>query len=88
MSTASEEPPIIESPLSQRLTRNGVTIQIEIYADREGKWILEVVDSGNNSHVWDEHFESDREALVEAIRAVDEEPREFLPEAGISRDAH
>ena len=88
MNPASEEPPIIESPLSQRLIRNGVTVQIEIYADREGKWILEVVDSGNTSHVWDEHFESDREALAEAIRAVDEEPLEFLPETGISRDVH
>jgi hypothetical protein len=43
----------VESPLSQQLTRNGVTVRVDIYADREGKRILEVVDQENASHVWD-----------------------------------
>lgn len=73
-----EEPEFIESPLSQTVTRNGVTVQVEIYADSNGRWILEIVDAENASHVWDEHFETDEQALAEAMRALDEEPLEFL----------
>ena len=75
-----DEPPVVESPLSQQLTRNGVTVQVQIYEDGEGKWILEVVDQQNNSHVWDNPFESDQLALAEAVRALEEEPIEFLPD--------
>ena len=74
----TEEFIVIQSPLSQDVTRNGVSARIEIYGDGDGKWILEVVDQANTSHVWDDHFETDREALAEALRAFDEEPLEFL----------
>lgn len=77
MTTTPEEPQIEESPLSQKLTRNGVSVTIEIYGDGEGQWILEVVDEENTSHVWDDRFLTDHEALVEALRALDEEPLEF-----------
>lgn len=76
-----QEPDFIESPLSQRVTRNGVTVQVEIYGDSQGAWILEVVDADNTSHVWDKHFETDQQALAEALRALDEEPLEFLGRA-------
>jgi len=71
-------PDFIESPLSQNVTRNGVTVRVDIYGDSNGRWILEIVDAENTSHVWDEHFETDRQALDEALRALDEEPLEFL----------
>jgi hypothetical protein len=74
----NDEPDFIESPLSQRVTRNGVTVQVDIYGDSEKRWILEIVDAENNSHVWDEHFETDQQALDEALRALEEEPLEFL----------
>ena len=77
------EPDFIDSPLSQSVTRNGVEVRVEIYGDAQGGWILEVVDAENTSHVWDEHFETDQQALTEALRALDEEPLEFL-----SRAAH
>jgi hypothetical protein len=73
-----DEPEFIESPLSQQVTRNGVTVKVEIYADNDGRWILEVVDAENASHVWDEHFETDALALAEALRALDEEPLDFV----------
>ena len=73
-----QEPDFIDSPLSQSITRNGVTVRVEIYGDSNGAWILEVVDAENASHVWDEHFETDQQALAEALRALDEEPLEFL----------
>jgi hypothetical protein len=68
----------IDSPLSQSVTRNGVTVRVEIYSDSNDRWILEIVDAENTSHVWEEHFETDQQALTEALRALDEEPLEFL----------
>lgn len=73
----SREPDFIESSLSQNVTRNGVSVRIEIYGDSHGGWILEVVDDENASHVWDERFETDQEALAEALRALDEETLDF-----------
>jgi hypothetical protein len=73
-----DEPDSIESPLSQHVTRNGVTVRVDIYGDSDNRWILEIVDAENTSHVWDEHFETDQQALDEALRALDEEPLEFL----------
>ena len=72
-----QEPEFIESPLSQNVTRNGVSVRVEIYEDSQGGWILEVVDAENASHVWDERFETDQEALAEALRALDEETLDF-----------
>jgi hypothetical protein len=72
-----DEPEFIESPLSQRVTRSGVTVKVEIYGDGDGKWILEVVDAENTSHVWEAHFETEQLALDEALRALHEEPLEF-----------
>ena len=52
--------------------------RVKIYGDGARKWMLEVVDQANTSHVWDAHFDTDREALTEALWAFDEEPQEFL----------
>jgi hypothetical protein len=73
----SQEPDFIASPLSQSVTRNGVSVRVEIYRDSDGGWILEVVDAENASHVWDERFATDQLALAEAHRALDEETLEF-----------
>jgi hypothetical protein len=75
------EPDFVESPLSQSVTRNGVAVRVEIYGDSQGGWILEIVDAENASHVWDDHFETDQLALIEALRALDEEPLEFFGRA-------
>jgi hypothetical protein len=80
-SDEEDEPDFIESPLSQSVTRHGVTVRIEIYADPDGAWILEVIDAEHTSHVWDEQFETDQQALDEALRALEEEPLEFLGRA-------
>lgn len=70
-------PELIESALSQQITRHGVSVSIQIYGDGNGKWILEVVDAENTSHVWDDPFETDGDALAEAMRALEEETLEF-----------
>lgn len=71
------EPELVESALSRQVTRHGVSVSIQIYGDGNGKWILEVVDAGNTSHVWDDSFDTDGEALAEAMRALEEETLEF-----------
>ncbi len=77
-----QEPGFIESPLTQSVARNGVKVRVEIYRDEEEDgWILEVVDAANTSHVWDDRFDTDQQALTAALRALDEEPLEFFGRA-------
>ena len=70
--TDEDQAPVY-SPLSRSLTRDGKTVRIEIYEDGEGGWLLEVVDQEWNSTLWDMHFESDRDALAEAINTIEAE---------------
>lgn len=63
----------IHSPLTQAVTREGKTVQVDIYEDGEGGWLLEVVDEFNNSTVWNASFQSDQGALDEALRTIDED---------------
>jgi hypothetical protein len=73
-----QEPDFIESPLSQTVTRQGVQVRVDIYRGEDSGWLLEVVDATGTSHVWDERFDTDQQALTEALRALDEEPLEFF----------
>ena len=52
------------SPLSGRVTRDGVTVQVHIYrfAGTDEEWTLEVVDHEDGSTVWEGSFETDVEA--------------------------
>ena len=68
----------LHSPLAQFLTRDGKTVQIEIYEDGKGGWLLEVVDEHGNSTVWDDPFQSDRDALDEALRTIEKEGIESM----------
>ena len=61
------------SPLCQDVTRDGKTVRIEIYADGQGGWILEVVDEHGNSTVWSDSFPSDQAALDEVLKTVNDE---------------
>ena len=70
------------------LSRQSLTVQVEIYSDGEGKWILEIVDEGRTSHVWKEHFDTDQHALAEAIHALEEEPMEFMAKPATPHDIH
>ena len=47
------------SPLSRTFTRDGWTLEIEIYEDGDGKWLLEVLDERNTSTVWTEPFDTE-----------------------------
>jgi hypothetical protein len=80
MADIEDDPEIVHSPLCQHIARNGITVEVAIYSDSDGKWILEMIDAANTSHVWDDHFDTDEEALAEAVRALEEEPMEFMPD--------
>ena len=68
----------VHSPLSQRVMRGETTVEIEIYEDGKGGWLLEVVDEFGNSTVWDDPFVTDGGALAEALNAIDTEGIESL----------
>ncbi|WP_198024073.1 hypothetical protein [Pseudidiomarina salinarum] len=62
-----------QSPLTQKVTVDDKTVEIDIYRGDEGGWILEIVDEGNNSTMWEDEFASDEEALAEAKTAIRED---------------
>jgi hypothetical protein len=61
------------SSLCQPVTRDGKTVQIDIYEDGEGGWLLEVIDEFNNSTCWDDPFNTEQDALDEALETIKEE---------------
>jgi uncharacterized protein len=67
-----DDPPRL-STLCQSVTRDGKTVQVDIYADGDGGWLLEVVDQHGNSTVWNDSFSTDREALDVVLTTIDEE---------------
>ena len=70
----STEPELIQSPLSQSITRDGHALQVDIYRlEDEVDWVLEVVNETGTSHVWDDRFATDQAALGAVYEAIDEE---------------
>lgn len=61
------------SALSQQITMDGKTIQVDIYRGDKGGWVLEVVDESNGSLIWDDEFETDAAALNEVKRMIEVE---------------
>ncbi|MCA1773170.1 MAG: hypothetical protein LC677_11400 [Halomonas sp.] len=58
------------SPLCQKLTADGKTVEVEIYRGDAGGWILEVVDEFGTSTVWDDEFDTDVVALEEVKATI------------------
>jgi len=62
---------IINSPLSQKISRDGTTIEVLIYrGEHETAWILEVVDQAGGSTVWDDKFATEQDALNEVFQTI------------------
>jgi len=74
------DPGIIMSPLCREITGDGTKIQVDIYrGEDESGWILEVTDEESASTVWDDPFDSDREALEEVMEVIERDGiRSFL----------
>lgn len=67
-----EDIELIDSPLSRKVTRDGITVEISIYrSSAENDWVLEVVDQNGGSTVWEDRFSTDQAALDEAMSAIE-----------------
>ena len=73
-----EEFELEESPLRQKISASGKTVEVQIYRGGGSDWHLEVVDEFGNSTVWDDQFKSDQEALDEAKSTIKDEGIESL----------
>jgi hypothetical protein len=74
----NEEIQIVLSPLCRPFERRGKTVQIDIFGDGDGGWLLEVIDEFGNSTVWDDTFISDQAALDEALDTIENDGIESL----------
>jgi len=69
-----EEPNLITSSKSQQVRVDGYPFSIEIYRlEDQSEWSLEVVDFENTSHVWDDLFQSDKDARNAAVAELESE---------------
>ena len=62
---------LIESLLDQTYSKDGKSIKIEIYRMPDTAWNVQVVDTFGNSTVWDDEFESDKEALQFVLAEIE-----------------
>lgn len=79
-----EDPEIESSPLCLSVTREGITVQVEIFrvVEIDPRWTLEVVDHQGASTVWSETFATDVEANAEFHRTLEAEGiRAFLEQS-------
>ncbi len=60
------------SPLSRTIKKDGWELQICIFEDGEGKWLLEIVNDVNTATCWTESFSTDQAALDEALKFIEE----------------
>ena len=68
------EPNLVTSGRSGRITRDGVSIAVEIYRfESEPSWLLEVVNDRGTSIVWDERFATDDLAFAAFEQVVADE---------------
>ena len=84
--TMYNENDLIYSPLQQKYTSKGKTVEVCIYRMPDTGWTLEVVDQYNNSTVWDGEFDTDQEAFDLFLEEIKEEGIEAMigPEPGSS----
>ncbi|WP_397587100.1 hypothetical protein [Sphingobium fuliginis] len=68
------DPPIIDSPLSQIVSQDGVTVQVRIFKlEEDDVWTLEVINESGTSTVWEDPFPADTDAFDAFTRAVEVE---------------
>ena len=66
------------SQLSRTVTHDGKKLQIAIYSNGAGKWLLECIDEENTSTAWEEPFETEQDALDEALNTLKEQGMEYF----------
>jgi hypothetical protein len=72
---AIEDPEIEYSPLCEEVSRDGITVKLQIYRLKGGPegWSLEVVDYKDSSTVWEDLFATDQDARDEFYRTLEME---------------
>ena len=55
------------------IKRNQWTVNVDIFRDREGTWILQIDDGRGNASVWTDPFATEQAALDAALEAIDTE---------------
>ncbi len=69
-----EEYEVENSPLSQKVSRDGMTVEVLIYRGKNDPgWMLEVVDQEGGSTVWEDWFPTAEKALAEAMDTIETE---------------
>jgi hypothetical protein len=66
------------SPLCRKITKDGKTVEIQIYYSDEDPpkkngWILEIVDKYWNSTIYNNLFDTDQEALDQILEDIEKE---------------
>jgi uncharacterized protein len=69
----TEDIDLIHSPLEQTYSADGHSVRIQIYSSADSQWVLEVVDERGTSTVWNDLFETDKQALEEAFMSIETE---------------
>jgi len=68
------DPEIVMSQLCREIIQDGIGIQVDIYrGEDDSGWILEVIDEENTSTVWDDPFNTDREALDAVMEVIEQD---------------
>jgi len=74
LSMTDHDPPIIDSPLSRTVARDGVTVKVNIFrVGDDPLWAMEVVNEAGTSTVWDDLFETDEAAFTVFAQTVADE---------------
>ena len=77
------EPNLVISSLSGPVTRDDVTVEVDIYRlEHDPLWSLEVVNGAGTSIVWDDLFPSDNDAYDEFLRTLTEEGMQAFLDKG------
>jgi hypothetical protein len=66
-----DETRLITSRLSRTITRDGITIEVNIMrAEGDPEWTLEVVDQEGACTVWEDTFATEQDALNEVFQTI------------------
>jgi hypothetical protein len=66
-----DETKLIISRLSRTITRDGITIEVNIMrAEGDPEWTLEVVDQEGACTVWEDTFATEQDALNEVFQTI------------------
>ena len=60
-----------ESDITKEIEKDGLKVTIEVYQSAVDGWILEIVDDGWNSTLWDNLFPTAKEALDAGLKAIE-----------------